>query len=210
MKILEIYSSSIGKKMTMATTGLLLLLFLSGHAAGNATLYLSPKIFQDYADSLHSHPLIIGFFSLSVFAIFVTHVLTGIILFVQNWKNRYSRYSVSQRVVRNSFASKTMGYTGFLILIFLLLHVWSFTLNKGDTDISELVAIKLNQLPSVTFYICSFFVLAIHLSHGFFSMLQTLGINHPLYNDLIHKFSYFVAAFFLLTFGGIPLLFIFG
>jgi len=210
MKLFKLISSSIGKKLIMATTGLLLLLFLCSHAAGNATLYLSSKNFQHYADMLHSHPLIVAFFSLSILVLFLFHVGTGIVLFLENSQNKFSRYKVSKRVVKNSFASQTMIYTGLFILFFVLLHVWTFTLSKGDIAISELVPAKLGQLHNGIFYLISFLVLAIHLSHGFFSMLQTFGVNHPQYNKLIARLSYGIPIFLLLLFGGIPLIFLIG
>ncbi len=206
MKLFRFFLSSIGKKLIMATTGLLLLLFLFSHAAGNATFYLSSSDFQNYADLLHSHPIIVGVFSITVFFLFLLHVMTGIILFLQNSKNKLSRYQVSKRVVKNSFAAKTMGYTGIFILIFVLSHVWTFTINKGDLFVSELVAATLSHPLYGIFYLISFLVLAIHLSHGFFSMLQTFGINHPRYNKMINQFSYGIPIFFLLLFGGIPLI----
>ncbi len=206
MKLFSFFSSSIGKKLIMATTGLLLLLFLFGHAAGNATLYLSTQDFQEYADQLHDHPLIVAFFSTTILILFLLHVITGTILFLQNIKNKLSRYTVSKRVVKNSYASKTMGYTGLFILFFVLSHVWTFTISKGNIDISELVSIKLNQPLYGIFYLIAFMVLAIHLSHGFFSMLQTFGINHPRYNKLINQFTYGIPIFLLLLFGGIPLI----
>lgn len=190
----------------MAITGLLLFLFLLSHAAGNATFYLGSSHFQKYADQLHSHPIIVALFSGTLFVIFLLHVITGMILFFQNSKNRYFRYHVSKRVVKNSLASKTMGYSGILILFFILCHVWGFTLNKGEVAISELVSTTLNQPVIALFYLTSFFVLAIHLSHGFFSMIQTFGLNHPRYSQLIDRFSLYIPLLFLVLFGGIPLI----
>jgi len=192
----------------MAVTGLLLLLYLFSHAAGNATLYMGSEIFQEYAEQLHSHPLIVAFFSTMILVLFLIHITTGLILFLQNSKEKFSRYSVSKRVVKNSFASRTMGYTGLFILFFVLAHVWTFTISKGDTAISELVAVKLSQTSYGIFYLVSFVVLAIHLSHGFFSMLQTFGVNHPRYNKCIGKLTYGIPIFFLILFGGIPLIFL--
>ncbi len=208
MKKYPIFSSSIGKKLIMAVSGSLLLLFLFSHAAGNATLYLSKKNFQQYADTLHSHPIIVGVFSISILILFVLHVSTGIILFFQNNSARSSKYQVSKRVVTNSFASRTMIYSGAFVLIFVLIHVWAFTITKGETPISQLVDLKLSQFPIALFYLISFVVLSIHLSHGIFSMLQTFGVNHPRYNDCITRITYVIAVLLFVLFGGIPILFL--
>ncbi len=208
MKKYPVFSSSIGKKLIMAASGCLLLLFLFSHAAGNATLYLSKEHFQKYADTLHSHPIIVAIFSLAILILFILHVTTGITLFIQNNSAKSSKYQISKRVVKNSFASRTMIYSGVFILLFVLAHVWAFTFNKGDMVISELVGLTLSQLPIGLFYLISFIVLAIHLSHGIFSMLQTFGVNHPRYNQCITRFTYTIACLLLILFGGIPLLFL--
>ena len=122
MWFLNFLKSSIGKKMVMAATGLMLVLFLCTHAAGNLTIYHSSKIFQQYADQLHSHPLIVFFFSLSLLAIFVVHIGFGLYLFWENYQVSKSRYAVEKRVVneKNTFAAKTMPYSGLVIFLFLL------------------------------------------------------------------------------------------
>ncbi len=202
--------SSIGKKLIMATTGLLLLLFLFSHAAGNATIYMSSEVFQSYADELHSHPLIVLVFSLLFLAIFLVHIGVGLYLFYENRQVSNSRYNVSTRVVENSFASETMPYTGLFVLLFLLVHISGFTFSSGDVPISVTVKELLGSFFYGLFYIVSFVALAIHLSHGFWSMLQTFGINHPRYNYVISKLTLILPLFFLILFAGIPLYFMTG
>jgi len=202
--------SSIGKKLIMATTGLLMLLFLFAHAAGNATIYMSSEVFQSYADELHSHPLIVLVFSLLFLIIFLGHIGIGLFLFYQNRQVSNSRYSVSTRVVNNSFASETMPYTGLFILVFLIVHICGFTFSPGNIPISVTVKELLGSFLYGLFYIVSFVALAIHLSHGFWSMLQTFGINHPRYNFAISKLTLILPLFFLILFGGIPLFFMTG
>jgi len=202
--------SSIGKKLIMAVTGLLMLLFLFSHAAGNATIYMSSKVFQSYADELHSHPLIVLVFSFLFLVIFLIHIGMGLFLFYQNRKVSNSRYSVSTRVVKNSFASDTMPYTGLFILAFLFVHIFGFTFSSGDAPISVTVKESLTGFFYGLFYIVSFIALAIHLSHGFWSMLQTFGINHPRYTYVISKLTLILPLFFLILFAGIPLYFMTG
>jgi len=202
--------SSIGKKLIMAATGLLMLLFLFAHAAGNATIYMSSEVFQSYADELHSHPLIVLVFSLLFLVIFLAHIGIGLFLFYQNRQVSNSRYSVSTRVVNNSFASETMPYTGLFILVFLMIHICGFTFSPGNTPISVTVKELLGSFFYGLFYIVSFVALAIHLSHGFWSMLQTFGVNHPRYNFAISKLTLILPLFFLILFAGIPLYFMTG
>ncbi|MCK5070395.1 MAG: succinate dehydrogenase cytochrome b subunit [Desulfocapsa sp.] len=209
MWFIHFIKSSIGKKWIMACTGLCLVLFLCSHAAGNATLFSSVALFQAYADQLHSHPLIVSVFSKGLTLIFMIHAGTGVLLFLQNRKARSQGYKVQKRAFKNSQASSTMVYSGLFVLFFIVMH--TAVVSFGDhgaigTTISNLFS---SFFVSI-FYIIAFIGLAIHLSHGFWSMLQTFGVNHPTYNVLISRLTYIVPVFFLLIFSAIPLLFLFG
>ncbi|PIE72884.1 MAG: succinate dehydrogenase [Deltaproteobacteria bacterium] len=210
MWFVKLLKSSIGKKFIMATSGLLLVLFLMTHAAGNATIFMSSEVFQSYADELHSHPLIVLVFSLSILAILLCHIGVGIYLFYENRQVSNSRYIVSKRVVKNSFASETMPYTGLIILLFLIVHIFGFTFSPEDVKISVTVKELLGNFFYSLFYIICFIALTIHLSHGFWSMLQTFGINHPRYNVLISRLTFAVPIFFFLIFGGVAFYFMTG
>ena len=209
MWFVSFIKSSIGKKWIMAISGSFLLLFLCSHAAGNATLFSSVALFQAYADQLHSHPLIVSVFSKGLFLVFAVHILTGILLFLQNRKARDQGYKVKKRAIKNSQASSTMIYSGLFILLFILIH--TAAVSYGDHGkIGAVISGLFSSFYVSMFYIIAFIGLAIHLSHGFWSMLQTFGVNHPRYNILISRLTYIVPLFFLLIFGAIPLLFLFG
>lgn len=210
MWIVRFFQSSIGKKIIMASTGMLLFLFLCTHVMGNSTIYLGSHYFQHYADTLHSFPAVVYIFSISLLVIVGLHVGLGINLYLKNREEGDHRYAVSKRVVENSFASRTMIFSGFFILLFLLVHVAGFTFREGHQPISELVKQLLGGFFYGSFYIFSFFVLGLHLSHGFWSMLQTFGINHPRYNKVIESLSLFFPVFFFLFFAGIPIYFMTG
>ncbi len=210
MWFVRFLTSSLGKKFVMATTGLLLFLFLCTHVAGNATIFMGSEVFQSYADELHSHPLIVIIFSLSLLLVFAVHIFVGLFLFYENRQVSTSRYEVNTRVVKNSFAVATMPYTGLFILLFLFVHIFGFVFSPEDKLISVTVKELLGNFLYSLFYIVSFIVLAIHLSHGFWSMLQTVGVNHPRYNPLIGRLTIIIPLFFLLIFGGIAFYFMTG
>jgi succinate dehydrogenase / fumarate reductase cytochrome b subunit len=210
MWFVRFLTSSIGKKIIMAASGLLLVLFLVTHAAGNATIFMSSEVFQDYADELHSHPLIVLVFSLSLLAIFLIHIGFGLYLFFQNRQVSKTRYTVTKRVVKNSFASETMPYTGLFILLFLLVHISGFTFSPKDILISVTVKELLSNFLYALFYVVAFAALTVHLTHGFWSMLQTFGVNHPRYNVLISRLTYIVPVFFFVIFAGIAFYFMTG
>lgn len=210
MWFVRFLTSSIGKKFLMATTGLLLFLFLCTHVAGNATIFMGSEVFQSYADELHSHPLIVLVFSFSLLLVFLAHIVVGLYLFYENRQVSNSRYAVTTRVVKNSFASETMPYTGLFILVFLFVHIFGFTFSPEDVLISVTVKELLGNFFYALFYIAAFVALTIHLSHGFWSMLQTFGINHPRYSQLIARLSLILPLFFFLIFAGIAFYFMTG
>lgn len=210
MWFISFLKSSIGKKMVMAISGLLLILFLCTHAAGNATIFMSSEVFQSYADELHSHPLIVLVFSLGLLVLFSIHIGYGIYLFLQNRQVSTSRYAVNAKLDKETFASRTMPYSGLIILLFLIIHISGFTFSPEDVLISVTVRELLSGFFYGLFYIICFCALAIHLSHGFWSMLQTFGFNHPRYTALIGRLTYVVPVLFLLIFAGIPFYFMTG
>ncbi|MFC1830446.1 succinate dehydrogenase cytochrome b subunit [Thermodesulfobacteriota bacterium] len=210
MWFVSFIKTSIGKKLVMATSGFLLLSFLAIHAFGNAAIYMGSKYFQIYADTLHGFPVLVLIFGLGLLFIFVAHIGVGLLLFFEKRKTS-SRYNVQSRVVENTFASRTMPYTGALVFLFLIIHVFGFGIAKPeDVKISLLVQDYLSGFFYSLFYILSFIALAVHLNHGFWSMLQTFGINHPRYNTLISALTIAVPALFLVIFGGIPIYFMTG
>lgn len=211
MWFISFVRSSIGKKIIMATSGLMLLLFLAVHAFGNAAIYMGSKYFQIYADALHSFPVLVLVFGVGMLFIVTAHVSVGVLLYFENRKVKASHYEVQTRVVENTFASRTMPYTGLMIFLFLVVHVFGFGIAApANVPISETVRELLSSFFYGLFYIISFVALAIHLNHGFWSMLQTFGINHPRYNSLIAKLTIIVPVFFLVLFGGIPIYFMTG
>ncbi len=211
MWFIRFLKSSIGKKWIMALTGCCLVLFLCSHAAGNATLFVGIPLFQAYADQLHSHPLIVSVLSKGLTTIFAIHVLTGILLTLQNRNARGQRYKVQKRAKtrNNSQAAATMIYSGLFIMLFLVLH--TSVVSFGDHgEIGETIQQLFSSFFVSIFYIIAFTALALHLSHGFWSMLQTFGVNHPRYERLITVSTYAVPVFFLLLFSSMPLLILFG
>lgn len=194
----------------MACTGLLLLLFLVLHAIGNAAIFFGSKAFQTYADALHSLPVVVFVFGIGLLVVFLAHIYFGLTLFLENRKASTSRYAVSTRVSDNTFASSTMPYSGLFIFLFLLIHVFGFGINPSQVKISLLVSELLSNFYYGLFYIISFCALALHLNHGFWSMLQTFGVNHPRYNDAITKATYIVPGLFLVFFASIALFFMTG
>ncbi len=201
MWFVKFLTSSIGKKIVMATTGFCLIFFLLVHAAGNTTIFVGSEVFQAYADNLHSRPVIVFLFRIGLLLLFAAHIGVGLTLWLESKKEGKNRYQVNTWVSKNSLAMSTMPYTGLFLLLFIIAHVFAFAIAPGHEDkISIVVDDALSNFFYTFFYLIAFVVLFIHLSHGFWSMLQTFGINHPRYNKLIGYTTYALPGFFMAFF----------
>ena len=198
----SLYRSSVGKKSIMAASGLLLSLFLLTHMLGNSVSFLGRDAFNTYAERLHSLGVLVYIFEIGLLTLFLIHIITGIILYLENLQARPSRYSVNTSEGGRSWGSRTMPYTGVIILVFIIVHLMNFHFTDKSVPVADLVR-KLLSSPSLAFfYIFSLVALALHLSHGFWSLFQSIGFNHEKYNPLLMKgalvFSILMGAVFIL------------
>ncbi len=198
-------ASSIGKKLLMALTGLGFCLFLLIHLIGNLTLYAGKELFLSYVEHLHAlGPLIrVAEFGLLTFA--VIHISTGLILFWQNLQARPVRYQVNRNAGGRSIGSATMPYTGVLIVLFVVVHLLNFHfIDHSLQTVFQAVDATFAMLPYVVFYTVAVIIVAIHVSHGFWSLFQTLGANHPKYMPGIKKLGIVLSILVAAGFGLIP------
>jgi len=193
-------SSSLGKKYIMAITGLMLGGFLLVHAAGNSSIFWGRNAFIGYAEHLHSLGPLIPVAELILFSIFFLHILTGINLFFSNLQARPERYAVSKPAGGRTLGSKTMPYTGALILAFILMHLYNVRLPDQTIPVADTVSKALTQPVYTLLYATGIIVLALHVSHGFWSLFQTLGLSHPRYDKFIRVMAYLVCAAIIAVF----------
>ncbi len=212
-------NSTLGRKVMMALTGLFLILFLIVHLIGNLQL-LSPdqgESFNIYAYTMGHNPFI-RVVSIGNFAFIILHVVYSILLTRHNQKARPVGYAVSKSSKNISWASRNMGILGTLILIFLLVHLKSFwyefkfgaipTVTYDGVEYNDgytVVAAVYSNVLYVVFYVVSMVFLAFHLSHGFASAFQTLGLNHVKYSPFIKKLGYAFSIIVPALFALIPL-----
>ncbi len=203
--LLRTLGASIGKKLMMAVTGLCFIGFLMVHLAGNLTLYGGGDMFNAYAEHLHKlGPLVtVAEFVLSAMAII--HIATGLTLFYQNLKARPSRYQVSKWGGGRTISSATMPYTGIIILAFLIMHLLSFRfINMEGTTIFSVITTVFDNPLYVFVYVGAMVVVTLHVSHGFWSLFQTIGANHPKYMPAIQILGLGISLVFGIGFGFIP------
>jgi succinate dehydrogenase / fumarate reductase cytochrome b subunit len=203
---LFIIGSSVGKKMLMAVTGLCLIGFLAVHLLGNFMAFAGAAAFNDYAAKLHSLQPYLSVFNLGLAILGLIHIVIGTILFFDNLKARPEGYKVYKNPGGRTIGSNTMPYTGALILIFVISHLFKFTLvDKSVTPIYQQMAAAFANPVWVLIYVVAMVIVAVHISHGFWSMFQTLGLNHPRHMPLIMKVGLAVTLVFGIGFGILPI-----
>ena len=198
--------TSVGKKLMMAITGLGFCIFLIAHLAGNLTLYAGKDAFNSYAEHLHSLGPFLTLAELGLLFFAIVHVLTGVILFYQNFKARPIRYSVNKNAGGRTIGSATMPYTGFALLLFIIFHLINFHfVDKTNTTIFQIVSSSFAKPGYVFIYIAAMIIAAIHVSHGLLSAFQTIGANHPKYMPFIKGASLVFGLIVGIGFGFIPI-----
>ncbi|WP_185855947.1 succinate dehydrogenase cytochrome b subunit [Blattabacterium cuenoti] len=174
--------SSVGSKIVMAMTGFFLMSFLLLHLSVNLFLFSGEESFNEAVSFMRKN-VIVKILEYVLALGFIVHILFGIRLHFKNRKSRGNRnYAMQQSI--SSFGSRTMIYTGFLILCFLVLHLMNFMIPMKYSSNHNLnsdynVVISLFKNPIYTFlYVFSFLILGIHLNHGFQSSFQSLGLSN--------------------------------
>ncbi|UCF92931.1 MAG: succinate dehydrogenase cytochrome b subunit [Desulfobacterales bacterium] len=204
--LMSTLGSSIGKKLMMALTGLGFIGFLTAHLAGNLTLYGGSEAFNAYAEKLHTLGPLLTLMELGLIAFAITHISTGILLFIQNRNARPVRYARDERAGGRTWSSVTMPYTGFIILVFVVFHLLNFSfVDKTNTTIFEIVSSAFARPLYVAVYVSVMIVVALHARHGFWSALQTLGANHPKYMPTLMVLSLVFSLMVGLGFGLLPI-----
>ena len=211
-------SSSLGKKLLMALTGLFLIIFLIGHLLGNFLLFKEDggQAFNEYAKFMTTTPAVMVL-SILTYVSIIAHVIYSIILSIHNRKSRPVKYAVSGASANSIWTSRNMGVLGTFVLIFIVIHLKSFwyemkfgsvPMVEYDSGSMKDLYLIVNQAFAqpwyVLFYVLSMLILAFHLSHGFKSAFQTLGLSHVKYTPLITIVGKTFAVIVPLLFASIP------
>jgi succinate dehydrogenase / fumarate reductase, cytochrome b subunit len=178
------WSSSIGKKLIVALTGLVLVGFLAGHLSGNMLMYVGRDAFNEYAHFLHSmlHGTGVWIARVVLLVMLVLHVVATISLTRQN---RAARQQYEYKAtIQASKSSRIMILSGLTILAFVIFHILHFT-TRVDAGLAEIgatnpygmVIVGFKNPWVVLFYVISMSLLCSHLSHGVSSIFQTLGVR---------------------------------
>jgi succinate dehydrogenase / fumarate reductase cytochrome b subunit len=194
--------SAVGKKALMATSGLVLFGFVLGHMAGNLKLYLGAESLNHYAEWLREvgTPLLppsglLWIARAVLLAAVGIHVWSAWQVTRMDRRARPVDYA-DRRVVKATYASRTMRWGGVIILLFVLYHLAHFTFGPAwahpdfiPGDVYHNVVAGFRIWPVSAFYLVAQAALALHLYHGLWSLFQTLGWNHPRFNPWRRTFA---------------------
>lgn len=208
-------SSTVGTKLLIGTTGLLLFAYLVLHLAGNALVFAGPDVFNEYSHLLVSNPLILPI-EAGLAAVFLIHIYKTVRMFLANQAARpvkYRKKEYAGHTSRKTVASSTMIGSGLFLLAFVLIHVKQFRfgtyyLTAADAPVRDLyrTEIEVFQQPFwVGLYMVAMLVAGFHLRHGIASGFQSLGLDHPLYTRRLTAWSLVLALVIAGGLGVIPL-----
>ena len=193
-------------KYLAASSGLFLILFLTGHLAGNLQLLMSPlngaqEKFNDYAHFMQTNPAV-KLLSYTTYTAILLHIIVTLRLTISARTNRSVKYKLNNSKT-HIVSSKYMGILGTVILAFLLIHLSDFWYKahfEGEKDLYSLVIKKFQNINYVLIYIVAMLAIFLHLLHGFYSSFQSLG----LINSKIRKYIKIAGILYSLI---IPILF---
>jgi succinate dehydrogenase / fumarate reductase, cytochrome b subunit len=207
-KALTLFDTSVGKKAALAVSGVVLFGFVIVHMLGNLQVLLGPEAFNGYAESIKSNAALLwGARSVLLIALIV-HVVIVLELYGKSIAARPVGYKVKKNIA-TTYAGLMMKYTGPILLAYIVFHLAHFTFPGtalGDYEhVPEDVYsnfVRAFSIPwVVALYVFANLMLSMHLYHGAFSMLQSIGFNHPRYNQRLKLVARGLA--FLVTAGNV-------
>jgi succinate dehydrogenase / fumarate reductase cytochrome b subunit len=193
MRVAGFYSTTVGKKAAMAVTGAVLFLFVIGHMWGNLKAFQGSAHFNEYAEGLRTFGApffgrgqLLWVIRLGLLAAVGIHILAAVQLWILARRARPVGYRQAPHL-ELSAASRTMRWGGLAIGAYVAYHLMHFTFGNAHPDFVpgdayHNLVVGFQSVPVVAVYFLATLMLGLHLYHGLWSGLQTLGANHPKYN----------------------------
>jgi succinate dehydrogenase / fumarate reductase cytochrome b subunit len=192
-RVVHFYRSSVGKKITMAASGAVLVLWIIAHMLGNLKTFQGAEHINRYAEGLRTMggPFfgpgqLLWLVRLVLLAAVGVHVVAGIQLWLMSRAARPVGYEREPHL-ELSYASRTMRWGGLMLALYVVYHLMQFTWGNVHPDfrpgdVYHNLVVGFRSWPVVLVYAAAVGALALHLYHGVWSAMQTLGLNHPRYN----------------------------
>lgn len=221
----QVFTSSVGQKITMALTGIFLILFLVVHVGVNACIWFNDggQVFNRAANFLGEN-VVPRILEIGLFLFIILHIVQGLMLEAQNLSRRGVGYAIDYSNRGSKWYSRSMGLLGTLILLFLVIHLIDFwipsrfgvmpetTLSDGKQvhNLYSLMQVRFQEWWIVLIYVLGCLSLAYHLMHGFYSAFKTMGVYNKRYLILIKWAGYLFSIIVPLGFAMMPVSFYFG
>jgi len=209
-----LYETSVGKKIVMALSGIVLVLFVLGHMAGNLKVFFGQEAFDHYAHGLRTfgepflaHGQFLWIARIGLLAAVGLHMLSAFLTWRQSAVARGSRYR-KKHALSFSYASRTMRWGGVLIAAFVVLHLLHLTTGTVHPDFGDSpyvnVVVAFSNPAVAGAYIVVMVLLGLHLYHGIWSATQTLDWDNPRIRDAWRPIAAIVTAVVVLGFVSVP------
>jgi succinate dehydrogenase / fumarate reductase, cytochrome b subunit len=217
---MRLFSDSIGRKVVMAVTGLLMVLFVIGHLLGNLSIFAGPDGINAYAQHLHELAPVVWGTRIVMAAAVLLHIFLAVVVTTENSAAKPQKYAVSNSL-RATFASKTMIWTGIGIGAFVVYHLLQFTFrvtpdvvtgvdSASRFDVFTMVVTSFDRTLISAIYVFAMVSLFLHLIHGIQSGFQTLGLTNAVLLPRWGKLGKALSVIFLVGFGAIPVAIVVG
>ncbi len=204
------WTNQIGKKFFSAVTGIVLFVFVLGHLLGNLQVFAGAEKLNAYAKFLQEAKGLLWFMRIVLLGAVGVHAVAGIQLWLQKRAARPVGYATSASI-QASVGSRTMIWTGLLTMAFVIFHLLDLTVGAVVASAAfehgkayENLVATFRSGAKVAFYGVSLVSLGLHLSHGLYSMFQSLGFRHPMWTPTIQKAALVIALFLALAYILIP------
>jgi succinate dehydrogenase (or fumarate reductase) cytochrome b subunit, b558 family len=216
--VVKFLTSTIGRKLVLALSGLLLCGFLVVHLGGNLLMFVGPDAYNTYAHTLHSQEWLVKTAEVGLLLLFAAHIVIAINTDRDNRESRGRDYQIKDSKQASFLpwqllAENWMIISGLIVLAFLIIHLADFTFEatpnlmekiKGHEPFDKAMIILRNPFSAII-YVVGCLLLGWHLSHGFRSAFQSLGINHPKYTKAIENLGKVFALVIALGFASFPI-----
>lgn len=212
---MRLFSDSIGRKVVMAVTGLLMVLFVVGHLLGNLSIFAGPNGINAYAEHLHQLAPLVWATRIVMGVAVVVHVILAIQVTLENQAAKPIKYQAPPRYLKATLAGRTMIWTGLILGAFIVYHLLQFTLRvtpnlvlgqdlMGRFDVFGMVVSDFRVGLIALVYVVGMVGLFLHLRHGIQSTFQTLGLSNAVLLPRYGALGMVLSGIFLVGFVAIP------
>ena len=200
-----------GKKVVMAVTGAIMFLFIIGHLIGNLLVFGGRSAINAYAQFLHFDTGLLWIIRCILILCVILHIIATVQLALRNKSARPVGYSRKQ-AINSSYASRTMYWSGPIVLAFIIFHLLQFTAGTIHPEATFIPGDVYHNLVAgfqvwwvAAWYIFAIILLGFHLRHGLWSMFQSVGMAHSQHLPAYKKTALVIATVIVLGYISIPI-----